>query len=119
MRNSDDKQCREAQRGPHREHRDVAACARAVEESRCLRSRFAPAPGGNLFGLAMDYEVYLVSRMFGVLADAFVVRMTLVPAAMALLGRRAWWMPKRLDRIVPDVDIEGEAVMKGLHGAAS
>jgi uncharacterized membrane protein YdfJ with MMPL/SSD domain len=129
---------------------------------------------GILFGLAMDYEVFLVSRMrenfvrsgraqesvvkgygqsgrvvtaaaiimisvfgafvtdtdpvvksiglslaFGVLADAFVVRMTLVPAVMALLGRRAWWMPKRLERIVPDVDIEGEAVMKGLHGASS
>ena len=53
------------------------------------------------------------------LADTFVVRMTLVPAVMALLGRRAWWMPKRLERIVPDVDIEGEAVTKGLHGAAS
>jgi RND superfamily putative drug exporter len=129
---------------------------------------------GILFGLAMDYEVFLVSRMrehfvrtgrahesvvkgygqsgrvvtaaaiimisvfgafvtdtdpvvksiglslaFGVLADAFVVRMTLVPAVMALLGRRAWWMPKRLERIVPDVDIEGEAIMKGLHGASS
>jgi uncharacterized membrane protein YdfJ with MMPL/SSD domain len=60
-----------------------------------------------------------LSLAFGVLADAFVVRMTLVPAAMALLGRRAWWMPKRLERIVPDVDIEGEAVMKGLHGASS
>ncbi|MGW4649586.1 MMPL family transporter [Kitasatospora sp. NPDC004289] len=117
---------------------------------------------GVLFGLAMDYEVFLVSRMrehhehtkdaagavtqglaqsgrvvtaaalimvavfggfvfnhdpiiksigfalaFGVLIDAFVVRMTLVPAAMALLGRRAWGLPKWLDRITPDVDIEG------------
>jgi RND superfamily putative drug exporter len=60
-----------------------------------------------------------LSLAFGVLADAFVVRMTLVPAAMALMGRRAWWMPHRLERIVPDVDIEGEAVMKGLHGASS
>ena len=129
---------------------------------------------GILFGLAMDYEVFLVSRMrenfvrsgraresvirgysqsgrvvtaaaiimisvfgafvtdtdpvvksiglslaFGVLADAFVVRMTLVPAAMALLGRRAWWMPKRFERWVPDVDIEGEAVTHALRGAAS
>jgi len=49
-----------------------------------------------------------------VLADAFIVRMTLVPAVMALLGKRAWWMPKRLERIVPDVDIEGESVMKGV-----
>jgi len=117
---------------------------------------------GVLFGLAMDYEVFLVSRMrehyehtgnaaeaitqgvarsgrvvsaaalimvavfggfvfnhdpiiksigfalaFGVFVDAFVVRMTLVPAAMALLGRRAWGLPGWLDRITPDVDIEG------------
>jgi uncharacterized membrane protein YdfJ with MMPL/SSD domain len=127
---------------------------------------------GILFGLAMDYQVFLVSRMrenfvhsgraresvvkgyaqsgrvvtaaaiimisvfgafvldtdpvvksiglslaFGVLADAFIVRMTLVPAVMALLGERAWWMPKRLERIVPDVDIEGESVMKGAHAS--
>ncbi|MFB7032811.1 MMPL family transporter, partial [Streptomyces sp. NPDC056295] len=44
---------------------------------------------------------------FGVFVDAFVVRMTLVPAAMALLGRRAWSMPRWLDRLLPDVDIEG------------
>ncbi|GLW47302.1 membrane protein [Streptomyces sp. NBRC 14336] len=117
---------------------------------------------GVLFGLAMDYEVFLVSRMrehhehtgdaagavtrgvassgrvvsaaalimvavfggfvfnhdpiiksigfalaFGVLVDAFVVRMTLVPAAMALLDRHAWWLPRWLDRVTPDVDIEG------------
>ncbi|MFJ3778212.1 MMPL family transporter [Streptomyces sp. NPDC090075] len=117
---------------------------------------------GVLFGLAMDYEVFLVSRMrehhentldpqqavvhgvarsgrvvsaaalimaavfagfvfnedpviksigfalaVGVLIDAFVVRMTLVPAAMALLGRRAWSLPRRLDRALPNVDIEG------------
>ncbi|MFJ9631822.1 MMPL family transporter [Streptomyces sp. NPDC101175] len=117
---------------------------------------------GVLFGLAMDYEVFLVSRMrehhentldpqeavvhgvarsgrvvsaaalimaavfagfifnedpviksigfalaVGVLIDAFVVRMTLVPAAMALLGRRAWSLPRWLDRALPDVDIEG------------
>jgi RND superfamily putative drug exporter len=115
---------------------------------------------GILFGLAMDYEVFLVSRMretflntgkaresvitgygqsgrvvaaaalimigvfgafvlsddpivksiglslaFGVLADAFVVRMTLVPAVMALLGRRAWRLPRVLDRFVPNVDL--------------
>jgi RND superfamily putative drug exporter len=124
---------------------------------------------GILFGLAMDYEVFLVSRMretfvhgarprdaivtgfghsarvvvaaalimigvfggfvldddpivksiglslaVGVLADAFIVRMTLVPAVMALIGRRAWWMPSRLGRLVPNVDIEGEKLLKGL-----
>ena len=125
---------------------------------------------GILFGLAMDYEVFLVSRMreayvhsgnareavvtgygqsgrvvtaaaiimtavfaaflldpdpviksiglslaFGVLADAFVVRMTLVPAVMTLLGDRAWKLPRRLERVVPDVDIEGEQLAKALQ----
>jgi uncharacterized membrane protein YdfJ with MMPL/SSD domain len=127
---------------------------------------------GILFGLAMDYEVFLVSRMrerfvrsgdaresivtgygqsgrvvtaaaiimiavfgafilsedpiiksiglslaFGVLADAFVVRMTLVPAVMALLGRSAWRLPKRVGRLLPDLDIEGEQLMKTLKPA--
>ncbi|MGF1236573.1 MMPL family transporter [Streptomyces sp. 2-6] len=117
---------------------------------------------GVLFGLAMDYEVFLVSRMrehhehsgdpaeaiaegisrsarvgvaaalimvavfggfvfnedpiiksigfalaFGVFVDAFVVRMTLVTAVMALIGRHAWRMPRWLGRLVPEVDIEG------------
>jgi uncharacterized membrane protein YdfJ with MMPL/SSD domain len=125
---------------------------------------------GILFGLAMDYEVFLVSRMreayvrsgnpreaivtgygqsgrvvaaaavimtgvfaaflldpdpviksiglslaFGVVADAFVVRMTLVPAVMALLGHSAWRLPGRLDRLVPHVDIEGEQLAGGLQ----
>ncbi|MPR00403.1 MMPL family transporter [Modestobacter sp. I12A-02628] len=115
-----------------------------------------------LFGLAMDYEVFLVSRMreeyvhgaaprdavvggmrhasrvvvaaalimlsvfasfvtiedvtikaiafglaVGVLVDAFVVRMTLVPAVLALLSRSAWWLPRGLDRVLPDLDVEG------------
>jgi membrane protein YdfJ len=129
---------------------------------------------GILFGLAMDYEVFLVSRMreafvhsgnakesivtgygqsgrvvtaaavimtavfaaflldpdpvvksiglslaVGVLADAFVVRMTLVPAAMALLGRTAWKLPRRLERVVPNVDIEGEGLADSLKPAPS
>jgi RND superfamily putative drug exporter len=127
---------------------------------------------GILFGLAMDYEVFLVSRMreafvhsgnakesvvtgygesgrvvtaaavimtavfaaflldpdpvvksiglslaVGVLADAFVIRMTLVPAAMALLGRTAWKLPRRLERVVPNVDIEGEGLAERLQPA--
>ena len=118
---------------------------------------------GVVFGLAMDYEVFLVSRMreayvhgarpgeavvtgfryggrvvsaaaiimtsvfsgfimedndfvkmigFGlaaaVLFDAFVVRMAIVPALFALLGKSAWWLPKWLDRILPNIDVEGE-----------
>ncbi len=46
----------------------------------------------------------------GVLFDAFIVRLLLVPAVMSILGRSAWWMPKWLDRILPDVDVEGAAL---------
>jgi RND superfamily putative drug exporter len=122
---------------------------------------------GVVFGLAMDYEVFLVSRMreayvhgetaaqavtsgfrhsarvvvaaalimiavfagfigesdsmikmigFGlaaaVLLDAFVVRMALVPAVLALLGDKAWWLPQWLDRTLPRVDVEGEALTR-------
>jgi RND superfamily putative drug exporter len=52
-----------------------------------------------------------------VLADAFIVRLTLIPAVMALLGRSAWKLPRRLERIVPEVDIEGEQLVKGLAHA--
>ncbi|MDR2256394.1 MAG: MMPL family transporter [Arthrobacter sp.] len=126
---------------------------------------------GILFGLAMDYQVFLVSAMreayahgadpreavkagfrssapvvtaaalimtsvfagfifshlamirpigfalaVGVLADAFVVRMTLTPAVMTLLGKHAWYIPKWLDRILPDVDVEG-AKLLARHGS--
>lgn len=43
----------------------------------------------------------------GVLLDAFVVRMWIMPAAMSLLGESAWWLPRWLDRILPHVDVEG------------
>ncbi|MGY0065377.1 MMPL family transporter [Streptomyces sp. QTS137] len=124
---------------------------------------------GILFGLAMDYEVFLVSRMredfvhgadpqaamvsgmghntrvvtaaalimtsvfggfvlmddpiiksigfalaVGVVIDAFVVRMALVPAVMSLLGRAAWWLPKPVDKVLPDLDIEGEKLNRQL-----
>ncbi|MDT0610866.1 MMPL family transporter [Streptomyces lancefieldiae] len=127
---------------------------------------------GVVFGLAMDYEVFLVTRIreayihgagprqavvtgfrhsarvvvaaavimiavFGgfigmsesfikmiglglasaVFLDAFVVRMTLVPTVLALLGDRAWKLPRWLDRIVPDVDIEGEKLVRTLETA--
>jgi RND superfamily putative drug exporter len=44
----------------------------------------------------------------GILVDAFVVRMTLVPIIMSLLGKVAWWIPSWLDRILPHISIEGE-----------
>lgn len=124
---------------------------------------------GVLFGLAMDYEVFLVARMredyvhsgdarrsittgflgsakvvtaaaiimfavfaafvpegdtnikpialglaTGVFIDAFVVRMTLMPAVLTLLGDRAWWIPKKLDKVLPRFDVEGEGIHQEL-----
>lgn len=118
---------------------------------------------GLVFGLAMDYQVFLVTRMreeyvhgrspkdammhgyhhgarvvtaaaiimisvfsafmleddiaarsmgfalaVGVFFDAFIVRMVIIPSLLTLLGRWAWWLPAWLDRILPNVDIEGE-----------
>jgi RND superfamily putative drug exporter len=52
----------------------------------------------------------------GVLFDAFIVRLIMVPAFMTLMGNAAWWMPKWLDRILPDVDVEGAALEReNLH----
>jgi len=117
-----------------------------------------------VFGLSMDYEVFLISRVHeawtktgdahrsvaigigstarvittaagimivvftsfvldpdptvkmlaigmaaAVLIDASIIRMILVPAVMSLLGRHAWWIPRWLDRIMPNLDIEGSA----------
>ncbi|MEU2776215.1 MMPL family transporter [Streptomyces sp. NPDC007162] len=125
---------------------------------------------GVVFGLAMDYEVFLVSRMreeyvhgakptqaivqgfrhsgrvvtaaavimvsvfsgfllddevliksiglglaTAVFIDAFVVRMTIVPAVMALLAHRSWALPKWLDRVLPNVDVEGEKLRHSLE----
>ena len=46
----------------------------------------------------------------GVLIDAFLVRLVLVPAIMSLLGKSAWWLPKWLDRLLPNVDVEGSSL---------
>ena len=117
---------------------------------------------GILFGLAMDYQLFVVSGMreafvhgksakesidsgihlgrpvviaaaiimvsvfggfafshitmikpmgfglaIGVLIDAFLVRLLLVPALMSVIGKAAWYLPKWLDKLLPDVDVEG------------
>lgn len=132
---------------------------------------------GVLFGLAMDYQVFLVTRMredyvhargrdrataigairsgftasarvvtaaalimfavfaafvpegdssikpialglaAGIAVDAFLVRMTLVPAVMALLGEKAWYLPRWLEGMLPHFDVEGEAVERELAHA--
>ena len=57
----------------------------------------------------------VTTKMFGiglsvaVLLDVTLVRMVLVPAVMSLLGHRAWWLPKWLERRLPDIDLEGGA----------
>ena len=51
---------------------------------------------------------------FGVVVDAFLVRMTLVPAVLAMLRDRAWHFPRWLDRHVPDLDVEGEQLIEQL-----
>ncbi|THG31839.1 MMPL family transporter [Naasia lichenicola] len=53
----------------------------------------------------------------GVVVDAFLVRMTLIPALMALAGPAAWYLPKWLERILPNVDIEGESLTEHRDGA--
>ncbi|MEK3683718.1 MMPL family transporter [Paenibacillus sp. FSL R10-2736] len=125
---------------------------------------------GILYGLAMDYQVFLVSSMreayvhgrrgndsvvhgydlasrvvlaagvimvsvffgfifapdamikqigfalaFGILIDAFIIRMTLVPAVMAVFGDKAWWLPKWLDRLLPNLDVEGDKLIAKLN----
>ena len=53
---------------------------------------------------------HLVGLASGIVIDAFLVRMTLTPSVMALLGAKAWWMPKWLERVLPHFHLEGEAV---------
>ena len=51
----------------------------------------------------------------GVLIDAFLIRMTLIPAVISLLGKRAWWMPARLRHLTPNVDLEGAKLSTERH----
>jgi RND superfamily putative drug exporter len=64
---------------------------------------FAFVPGGS-----GAIQVIALGLAAGVAFDAFLVRMTLVPAVMILLGRAAWWMPRWLQKLLPNMDIEGE-----------
>ena len=59
---------------------------------------FQPLPFVQIFGFALGAAV---------LFDAFLVRMTFIPAMMVLLGKATWYMPKWLDRILPTFDVEG------------
>jgi RND superfamily putative drug exporter len=63
--------------------------------------------GGFIFSHTTMIRPVGFGLAVGVLIDAFVVRLMLVPAALTLLGDKAWWLPKWLDRLLPDVDVEG------------
>ena len=72
---------------------------------------FVPDGTGAIKGIAFALAI-------GVMLDAFLVRMTLVPAAMALAGNAAWWLPRWLGRLLPNVDIEGDGLRQHLHDSA-
>ncbi|MGY2701524.1 MMPL family transporter [Nocardioides sp. HB32] len=58
---------------------------------------FSPVPSLKMLGLGLAVAIFL---------DATVVRMMLVPATMALLGKANWWLPAWLDRLLPHVAVE-------------
>jgi RND superfamily putative drug exporter len=62
------------------------------------------------FALGDDRQLKLfgLGLAIAVLIDATIVRMVLVPATMELLGDRNWWIPRWLDRILPNIQVEGE-----------
>ncbi|WP_066044030.1 MMPL family transporter [Herbiconiux solani] len=72
--------------------------------------------GGFIFSESTIIRSIGFGLAFGVLLDAFVVRMLLMPALMHLLGGAAWWLPRWLDRIIPNVDMEGAALERDHPG---
>lgn len=72
---------------------------------------FVPEGAGPIKGIAFALAI-------GVFFDAFLVRMTLVPAAMALAGKAAWYLPAWLSRLLPNVDVEGEGLRAHLDDLA-
>jgi RND superfamily putative drug exporter len=105
----------------------TAAAKRAVRQGFSHGSRVVTAAAiimtSVFFGFVLAPDTIIASIGFalgvGVLVDAFLVRMTLVPAAMTLLGRRAWYLPRWLDRILPNVDVEGAALVAARPGGGS
>ena len=72
--------------------------------------------GGFIFSQSTMIRSIGFGLAFGVLLDAFVVRMLLMPALMHLLGRSAWWLPRWLDRVMPNVDLEGASLERDHPG---
>ena len=85
-----------------------ATCSGALRDDhdrRLRRLRLTDDPITKSIGLSLAV---------GVLADAFIVRLTLVPAVMSLLGSRAWWMPERMSRLCPQPRHRGRGLAKGV-----
>ncbi len=72
--------------------------------------------GGFIFSQSTMIRSIGFGLAFGVLLDAFVVRMLLMPALMHLLGRSAWWLPRWLDKVMPNVDLEGASLERDHPG---
>ena len=66
--------------------------------------------GGFIFSESAIIPAIGFALAIGVLLDAFVVRMFIVPSLMHLAGDWAWWLPKWLDRLIPNVDVEGASL---------
>ena len=64
-------------------------------------------PGGQA-----SMQPIALGLALGVAIDAYIVRMVLTPAILVLFGHRSWWLPDWLDRVLPDVDVEGHALAK-------
>ncbi|WP_263120420.1 MMPL family transporter [Cellulomonas sp. RIT-PI-Y] len=71
--------------------------------------------GGFVFSHTAMIRPMGFGLAFGVLVDAFVIRMLVMPALMHLFGEKAWWLPKWLDRILPNVDVEGAKLERAHH----
>lgn len=71
--------------------------------------------GGFIFSHTAIIRPIGFGLAFGVLVDAFVVRMLVMPAIMHLVGEKAWWLPRWLDRLLPDVDVEGASLERRHH----
>ena len=68
--------------------------------------------GGFVFSHSTMIRPIGFALAFGVLLDAFLVRMLIIPALMHLVGDKAWWLPRWLDRILPNIDVEGSALTR-------
>ncbi|WP_168443144.1 MMPL family transporter, partial [Microbacterium sp. K35] len=103
-----------------------AAALRAVRSGFSGSAKVVTAAGLIMFAVFVAFvpegdsslKPIALGLAAGIAIDAFLVRMTLIPALMAILGERAWEIPAWLERILPSVDIEGEAVERERHLAA-